>query len=302
MKAWILGTRGSTLALTQTQWVRLRLAQKFPGQKFEVRIIKTLGDSKSTLLAEELPSKGIFTRRIEEALLAKEIDIAVHSLKDLPVELPAGLLLGPVPLREDARDVLVSLDNKTLAKLRKRARIGTGSSRRKLQLLIERPDLDVVAIRGNVQTRVKRVARGGLDAVVLARAGLRRLGLENRIAEIFEPERMLPAVGQGALAIEIRQSDQDALDLIEAVGDPDSTDSVRAERAFLGALGGGCRVPIGGTARCDKGKLTIWGGVFSPDGTRNFRGMLSGDSKDAQALGEKLAGQLMAQGAKEVLV
>ena len=287
--------------MAQTRWVCGRLSEKFPGKKFSIKVIQTLGDRKKTWPAEQILSKGIFTREIEEALLDKKINVAVHSLKDLPVELPAGLVLGPAPLREDPRDALVSLGQKPLAKLRKGARVGTGSSRRKLQLLIERPDLDVVAIRGNVQTRVGRVSKGDLDAVVLAKAGLTRLGLENCIAEIFEPERMIPAVGQGALALEIRAGDREAQKCLDAIADPDATASILAERAFLGALGGGCRVPIGGTASCQKGKLTIWGGVFAPDGKQNFRGSLSGPSSQAVALGQKLARQLIDQGAKDVL-
>ena len=287
--------------MAQTQWVCRRLSEQFPGEKFEIKVIRTLGDKKRNWPVEQIPSKGIFTREIEEVLLTKKIDAAVHSLKDLPVELPVGLMLGPAPLREDPRDALVSVGDKPLTKLRKGARVGTGSSRRKLQLLIERPDLEVVAIRGNVQTRVRRVAKSDLDAVVLAKAGLKRLDLENRIAEIFELERMLPAVGQGALALEIRDGDEKAQKFLDAIADWDATASVLAERAFLAALGGGCRVPIGGTACCENGKLTIWGGVFSPDGKQNIRGSLSGPSIQAVSLGQKLAQQLIRQGAKKVL-
>ncbi len=287
--------------MAQTQWVRTRLQKEFPRDMFEVLIVKTLGDSKANVPAEEILAKGIFTRQLEEALLDKGIDIAVHSLKDLPVELPEGLALGPVPLREDARDALISVNNKPLATLRKGARVGTGSSRRKLQLLIERPDLNVVAIRGNVQTRIKRVAQEDLDAVILAKAGLSRLGCDDKISEILEPERMLPAVGQGALAIEIRADDQDARRIVEAIGDEDSTHTALAERAFLGALGGGCRVPIAAMARCKNGRLTIWGGVFSEDGARHFRGDVSGALDEAEALGKTLAERLIREGAKEVL-
>ena len=300
-RPWILGTRGSPLALAQARWVQATLRKKCPDAAVEISILKTLGDRKDTSSARQIDAKGIFTREIEEALLSGKIDMAVHSLKDLPVELPPGLMLGPVPMREDPRDVLVSLGKKKLARLAKKARVGTGSSRRALQLLGLRQDLEIVDSRGNVQTRATRVKAGGLDAVVLARAGLLRRGQSDCIAEIFEPERMLPAVGQGALAIEIRQGDADALRLVEAMGDRDADCAIRSERAFLKALGGGCRVPIGGMARCARGELTLWGGVFSPEHARSFRGMISGNDSNAEQLGRALARDLLAQGAKEVL-
>lgn len=300
-KLWKIGTRGSPLALAQAGWVRDSLAEKFPGTAFELCVIKTLGDKQGAIAAEQILSKGIFTREIEDALLEGKIDVAVHSLKDLPVELPPGLTLGPTPPREDPRDALVSLFKRPLAQLKKGAKVGTGSSRRKLQILLQRPDLNVVAIRGNVQTRVKRVVPGDLDAVVLAQSGLSRLGMQEKIAEVFEPQAMLPAVGQGALALEIREGDNDSLQLVAAIADRDADACAKAERAFLKALGGGCRVPIGGTAVCADGRLTLWGGVFDPAGTRCVRGELGGTPEQAEKIGKTLAEDLIARGAKEML-
>ena len=289
------------MALAQARWVQERFKEQRADWVVELRIIKTLGDSKDTMSVEQIDAKGIFTREIEEALLAGKIDMAVHSLKDLPVELPSGLMLGPVPAREDPRDVLVSLGKKKLDQLPKNARVGTGSSRRALQLLALRPDLKIMDLRGNVQTRVKRVQESDLHAVVLARAGLSRLGEENQIAQIFEPEQMLPAVGQGALAVEIRQNDAQAMGMVEGIRDEGADCETRAERAFLAALGGGCRVPIGGMARCAQGELTLWGGVFRRPDAGSFRGEMRGKARDARQLGRALAEDLMAQGAKEVL-
>ncbi len=301
-KRCVLGTRGSALALAQARWVARQLEAKTPGLQVEISVIKTLGDWEAGAALKDLGSKGIFTKEIEEALLAGRIDLAVHSLKDLPVELPQGLVLGAVPKREDPRDALVSRGNLGLDALPQQARLGTGSLRRKGQILIRRPDLKVQELRGNVQTRMRRVEDGDLDAVVLAHAGLARLGLVQHIAESFEPETVLPAVGQGALGLEIRAGDEATMGLLKAIDDAVSKACVVAERAFLGALGGGCRVPIGALARLQgKDKLVLHGGVFCPDGKEHYREAVQGPAAQAEALGKTLADTLLARGAQRLL-
>lgn len=252
MKPLRIGTRGSPLALAQTRIVTDRIRRLFPGIEIEQRVVRTTGDRFSRAALSRLAgqSKGLFVKEIEEALLEKAIDLAVHSLKDLPAQLPPGLHLAAFPERETATDAFVSfLPCKSISELPDRARVGTGSLRRRIQLLALRPDLEIVPIRGNIRTRLDRIRREALAGVVLAAAGLTRLGLEDRIAFEFGPDEMVPAVGQGALAIEVRRNDRRVLEVAESLDHPGTRTAVEAERAFLAAMGGGCQVPMGAHVR-----------------------------------------------------
>jgi hydroxymethylbilane synthase len=289
-----IGSRGSALALWQARWIAARLAAL--GHETRVEVIRTTGDRLTGVpLAQAGAGKGVFTKEIEEALLAGRIDVAVHSLKDLPTELPAGLALAAVPGRDDVRDALVG---QPLAALPAGARVGTGSLRRGAQLRALRPDLRIEPVRGNVDTRLRKLDAGEYDALVLAAAGLRRLGWEERIAEYFPAEVMLPAPGQGALAVETRAG-SGAEAICAAVEDPASRAAVEAERALLAGLGGGCQVPIGAWARPAGGGLRLSAVVLSPDGTTAVRGNV--DGAEPHALGAELARQLLRDGAGELL-
>lgn len=261
-KKIIIGTRGSELALAQTNMVIDKLRSLCPKLKTSLKIIKTTGDKfkKSTL------GKGIFTKEIEEALLKRKIDLAVHSVKDLPTELPKGLTLASVTKREDPHDCLITRDKKKLSELRKGARIGTGSLRRKAQLLNYRKDLEIVDIRGNITTRIKKLK--DLDGIVLSVCGLNRLGLKDLNVDIIPYSIMLPAAGQGALGIEARIDDKDILNLLKPINDPDSYLAIQAERTFLKELGGGCQVPIGCLATVIGDKVRLRVRIVSSDGTK----------------------------------
>jgi hydroxymethylbilane synthase len=288
----IIGSRGSQLALWQARWIQARL----PGS--EIVVIKTTGDRITAPALPEVSVKGMFTKEIEEALLDGRIDVAVHSLKDLPTEIDPRLTLAAIPPREEVRDALLG---HTLASLPGGARVGTSSLRRASQLLHLRPDLQVENIRGNVDTRLRKLEAGRYDALVLAAAGLRRLGLGHRIAELLDPEVMCPAIGQGALAVEARTDDPATRAALAPLEDHAARTAVTAERALLAALGGGCRVPIGGTARITNGRLHLAGLVASPDGTRLVRVGLEGPISDPAELGRRAAAALLAQGAHQLL-
>lgn len=308
----ILGTRGSRLALGQSGWVRDRLRDAHPGSSFDLIVIKTTGDRRQETASGEPTDKGIFVKEIEEALLDGRIDAAVHSLKDLPTEQPEGLEICCVPVREDPRDVLVTKDGLALEALPKGARVGTGSPRRAAQLLAARPDLDVAPVRGNVDTRIRRLLEGTFHAVVLAGAGMARLGLRTT-ADRWEvvgaigvpiPEEIcLPAVGQGALAIESRRGDEASVTCVRVLHDPASAAEVAAERAFLEALGGGCRVPVAALARAlpNPGSIAMTGVVIAPDGSKTIRVRGEGDAGGAGDLGRRLASEALARGAQELL-
>jgi hydroxymethylbilane synthase len=305
----ILGTRGSKLAQWQAHWVRDELAAA--GHEIKVCIIKTTGDKLQTLAPDQpLPAsiagtvaeagtKGLFIKEIEEALLAGEVDVAVHSLKDLPTEQPAGLVLGAVPQREDARDVLIARDGQPLVMLPQGARVATSSLRRQTQLRALRPDLTYVAIRGNLDTRLRKLARGDCEALVVAAAGVTRLGLGERITAYFSFDQMCPAVGQGALGIEIRAHDPGARAAVEPLDHPATHQAVRAERALLRRLGGGCQVPIAAYAGWGDAQLWLHGLVASLDGTQVIRAR--GEGSAAEALGVAVAEDLLRQGAREIL-
>jgi hydroxymethylbilane synthase len=295
-----IGSRGSQLALWQAHWVQARLEQL--GEECRIEIIKTTGDQiTDTALAQlgaKEGTKGLFTKEIEEALLAGAIDIAVHSLKDMPTELPSGLTLAAIPEREDPRDALVG---RAFEDLPRGARIGTGSLRRAAQLRARRRDLRIEDIRGNIDTRLRKLDEGRYDAIVLAAAGLRRLGWENRITEVFNPGILCPAVGQGALAVETRDDGGHGFEAAKKLEHPESRTRVTAERAVLAALGGGCQAPIGVHAYVDGEGLIVIGRVVSPDGAHVVRQAHHGSIDDPVGTGRVLADQLLAAGAKEIL-
>lgn len=295
-----MGTRGSALALAQTAWVKARLGEKYPDAKIETILIKTSGDRFLEAPIQAIGGKGIFTKEIEDALLRKEIDVAVHSIKDLPTELPAGLTIAAVPAREDPRDVLVSNPMKRLSDLPTGARIGTGSLRRRAQILHYRPDLSVVPIRGNVDTRLRKLDGNEVDALVMAAAGLKRLGCEERISEYISSEICLSAVGQGALGLEGRRGDR-FHDLLSFIDDATTSAEVSAERSFLKTLGGGCHVPVGARAVVAEDRLNLAGVVASPDGRSFYRGETRGPAKNADELGRELAERLLSEGADRIL-
>lgn len=293
-----VGTRGSPLALSQTQWVVERLVSA----PVEIVVIKTSGDRLAQASLAEFGGKGLFVKEIEEALLEGRVDVAVHSLKDLPAEIPPGLCLAALPQREDPRDVLVSRSQGGIDALPKRAIVGTGSLRRRVQLLASRPDLTVEPIRGNVDTRLRKLESGALDAVMLAAAGLNRLGLSPEGAHRLPPEEFIPAVGQGILAIEARQGDRAILDLLAGLDHAETRQRALAERAFLSCLGGSCHTPVAAHAGLsDHGELVMVGMVASLDGRRVIRARVSGPAAGAETLGEKLAEELNAQGAQAIL-
>jgi hydroxymethylbilane synthase len=299
-----IGTRGSDLARWQAQHVADLLRGRWPDLEVAIRIITTTGDRVLDVPLAEIGGKGLFTKEIEDALLGGAVDLAVHSLKDLPTELPDGLALGAVLARHDPLDALIAAPGSKLASLAPGARVGTSSLRRRAQILHARPDLDVVSVRGNVPTRLRRVDEGAYDAVILARAGVERLGYASRIQQILPPEVILPAPGQGALGIEIRAGDERILSILTAIEDRDTRWATDAERAFLGALGGGCQVPVGALAVPDPasaGSLRLEGLVAAPDGSRLLRGVRTGHASDGPAIGRDLAADLVARGAAEIL-
>ena len=296
----IIGSRGSALALWQANWARKKLARAYPDLSVEIEVIKTEGDRLSEIPLSQIGGKEVWTKEIELALLSGSIDLAVHSLKDMPTKLPEGLVLGAISPREDVRDVLVSKNNRVFRDLPEGARIATGSLRRQAQLKHRRPDLNFVGIRGNVDTRLKKLETEKLDGIILAAAGLKRLGLGDRITEFIDPEICLPAPGQAALGIEIREGDDKITDLVGVLNCAETQQAVTAERAMLAALGGDCSVPIGGYAVSGK-VLLLSGIVATPDGRQVISEKAEGQASYAEALGERVAKGLLEQGAREIL-
>jgi hydroxymethylbilane synthase len=293
-----IGSRGSALALAQAGWVKRTLEQS--GVSVDIIVIKTTGDRFVDRTIQFLGGKGVFTKEIEEALLAGEIDLAVHSMKDLPAELPEGLAIAAVPEREDPRDVVVSRNNVRLDHLPKGASVATGSLRRKAQILNYRSDLSLVPIRGNVDTRLRKLETEPLDAIVLAAAGLKRLGRQDRISEYLSPNICLSAVAQGALAIETR-ADEASRQAVAFMNHDSSFLEVAAERAFLRKLGGGCHVPVAARATVDVALINLTGLIADTDGRRICRGSISGPTVEAVAVGTALAERLLRDGAGEML-
>lgn len=291
-----IGSRGSQLALWQAHWVQARLAE----QNFssDIQIIKTTGDRITDVPLSQVGTKGLFTKEIEEALLAGEVDLAVHSLKDMPTELPAGLVLTAIPVREDPRDAVIGF---RLADLPPGARVGTSSLRRAAQLRAYRPDLHIESIRGNLDTRLRKLDEGQYDALVLAAAGLQRLGWQDRIAERLDAHVMCPAVGQGALAIETRDDGGVGFTACLRLDHWASRVAVTAERAVLATLGGGCQVPIGAYARVENDRVLLRAVVISPDGSQLVIREGDGPTDQAAALGAALGQDLLRAGAAHIL-
>jgi hydroxymethylbilane synthase len=297
----IIGSRGSPLAMVQANWVKYQMQALRPEMEFHIKKISTSGDKITDVALAKIGGKGLFTKEIESDLLSGEIDVAVHSMKDVPTELPEGLKIGAVPLREDPRDALVSRDNIKLSRLPGGALVGTCSLRRRAQLLAVRPDLKVTDLRGNLDTRLKRIEEGKFDAVVLACAGIRRLGRYEVISEELDLDVIVPAVGQGALCIEIRERDSFVKKMLHPLNHVETELAIRAERAFMAELEGGCQVPVGGHARMEKGLLVLYGVVASLGGERIVRAHDSGDPEKPEELGNRVAGRLMMMGANDIL-
>ncbi len=296
-----LGTRGSPLALQQAHWVKDRIEQHHPELKVDLITIKTKGDKILDVPLAQVGGKGLFVKEIEEALLTKEIDLAVHSMKDMPGDLPEGLKIGAVPVREDPRDVFLSPNGITLAQVPAHSKIGTGSLRRTAQLLGYRPDLEIIPLRGNLDTRIRKMETLELAGIVLAAAGLHRLGWNDLISEYLEPEVCLPAVGQGALAIEIRADDFQLEERIAFLHHEESALCTRAERAFLRRLEGGCQVPLAGQARIQGGRLVLTGLIADLEGKVVFKDQREGPLHDPDGLGTALADHLLGLGGRQVL-
>jgi hydroxymethylbilane synthase len=296
-----IGTRGSRLALWQANYVRDQLQTRTPELSIDLLEIQTAGDRVREVPLSQIGGDGVFTKEIERALLAGEVDVAVHSLKDLPTTDVPGLVLAAVPPRGPAGDVFVSRKHRSFATLPPGARVGTSSIRRRAQLLHRRPDLNLVNLRGNVETRLRKLDEQDLDAIILAEAGLVRLQLQEAITEILDAAWMLPAVGQGALGLQCRSEDRSSIALIQQLNDLPTRQAVFAERALLRGLGGGCQVPIGAATVIQGQTLTLHGAVLPSDGTRRIEGQVSGPIASSEELGRQLAGQLLAQGARELL-
>ena len=296
-----IGTRGSKLARWQTDYAVRELCKVQPGLQIEIKEIKTKGDKILDAPLAKIGGKGLFTQEIEKQMLQGEIDCAVHSLKDLPTVLPQGLAIGAVPVRADARDALVSDKYQSLQDLPAGAKVGTSSLRRQAQLLAIRPDLQLVSLRGNVDTRLRKMKQEGLDAIVLAAAGLSRLQYADRIVEYLDFAVCLPAAGQGALALEVRQDDLRLQKLLQKIHHAETFCSVTAERAFLCCLGGGCQVPVGAFASLQEGRLTLQGVVAAADGSEFYRGRVQGKPEEAELLGKRLAAELLTAGGKRIM-
>lgn len=298
---FVLGSRGSQLALWQTRFIAHLLQSFFPALEFEIKIIETTGDANLETALSKIGDKGLFTRQIEDELINGKIDLAVHSLKDLPTTLPEGLKLGGVTLRETPNDVFISNKYSSIDELPENARVATGSLRRRSQLLAYRPDLEIFEIRGNVPTRIRKFENSDLDGMILAFAGVHRLDLDSYIKQIIPFEIMLPAVGQGVIGIETRNDDAETEELLKPVIDADTNSCIQAERSFLRTLEGGCQVPIGGLATLENGELRLSGYTGSLDGKLGLRETISGNPADSIALGRRLAERMIEKGANRIL-
>ncbi|MFZ7127324.1 MAG: hydroxymethylbilane synthase [Desulfobacterales bacterium] len=297
----VIGSRGSQLALWQANWVKSALEHHHPGLRVELEIIKTQGDKILDVPLAKVGGKGLFVKEIEEALLDSRVDIAVHSMKDMPSELPAGLTIGAVPPREDPKDALIARTARGLSDLPEGAKIGTSSLRRASQLRRRRPDFVIHPLRGNLDTRLRKLETEGLDAIVLAAAGIRRLGLESRITEVLDETVMLPAVGQGALCVEVRAADERVQELIAPLEDMKTRVAVTAERAFLHRLEGGCQVPIAGHAKVRGGSVELTGLVADLAGRRVVEDRRMGPMDRAADIGLELAEAVLSMGAGDIL-
>ena len=296
-----IGTRGSKLALCQAEQLRDKIREIHPDIKTEIVIIKTLGDKIIDVALSKIGDKGLFTKELERALTDNTIDMAVHSLKDLPTELPENYTVSAVLERGDFRDALVSLENKKLADLKKGDRVGTSSLRRQASLLHINSDLEIVDIRGNVNTRLRKMEQGHCDAVVMAAAGLIRLGLHNYITEILDPSGFIPAVSQGIIAVETRSNDEQMNDLCKTINHHETWLASCIERAFLNTLQGGCQVPAGCYTLYEGSSFTITGFVASPDGKTYIRDKITTPSGESEGTGRQLARKLLERGGDKIL-
>ncbi|SLM27748.1 Porphobilinogen deaminase [Desulfamplus magnetovallimortis] len=306
-----IGTRGSQLALWQANWVKQKLEAACKGLSAEIVIIKTTGDRITDRPLAMVGGKGLFVKEIEQQLMDKDVDIAVHSMKDMPGDLPSDLHIGAVPVRENPFDVLISRENKLLTDLPNGAKIGTSSLRRASQIKHKRPDINPVSIRGNLDTRLKKLDNGEYDAIILAAAGLIRLGMVHRITQYLDETTMLPAVGQGALCIESRENDPKINELLKTIDDPNTRVPVEAERAFLKQMEGSCHIPVAcfgklkngklENGKPENGKLELTGLVASEDGSELIKESLTGDAGNCRKIGIDLAKILLERGAKQIL-
>jgi len=296
-----IGTRGSALALTQTRWVEAELQAIHPGLATELVVIKTSGDKLKDVPLTEVGGKGLFIKEIEEALLAGDVDLAVHSLKDMPAEMPPGCTLGAVPPREDCRDAFISQRYGSLTEIPTGGRVGTGSLRRKVQILHHRPDLEVVHMRGNVDTRLRKLETEGLDAIILAAAGLKRLGLGHIPRGYLAETEMLPAIGQGALGLEVRVDDQEMLGLLQPLNHVPTQVAVTAERGFLARLEGGCLVPVAALGKLEDASLTLSALISDLEGRCVLKDRLVGPPEEAASMGRRLAEILLERGGGKIL-
>jgi len=295
-----LGSRGSVLALWQAEHVRAEV-EKRTGRAVEITKIRTTGDVILDVPLSKVGGKGLFVKEIEEALLSRRIDLAVHSMKDVPTDLPEGLEIVCITRREDPRDAFLSVKHPRFEDLPKGAKVGTSSLRRQTQLLGLRPDLEIGQLRGNLDTRIRKMEEGQYDAIILAAAGLRRLGWDGKIRQYLPAELSIPAIGQGALGIEIRGDDAKTREAVAFLNDPETSVAVRAERGFLKRLEGGCQVPIAAHGTTAGGVVHLAGLVGRPDGSMILRGGRSGPATDPEAIGVALAEELLSRGGKEIL-
>jgi len=300
-KTFRLGTRGSALALTQSGWVADRIRERHPGVAVELVTIRTKGDIMQDVSLAAIGGKGLFIKEIEEALLRGDVDLAVHSMKDVPAELPEELEIAVTPLREDPRDVLISRGDRKLEEMPHGARIGTGSLRRAFQLRNRMPDLEIVPMRGNLDTRIRKLETEGLDGVILAAAGIRRMGWASRVSQFIPVELMLPAVGQGVIGIETRRDDALCREAVAFLNDPVTFCEVGAERGFLKRLGGGCQLPIAAFAKKNGGEITVEGLVGSLDGRTMISHRVTGPATAFAELGENLAEHILERGGRALL-
>jgi len=295
-----VGTRGSLLAITQTNQTIEALKQISPGVSYKVVAIHTQGD-KANSWNETTPRKEMFTKEIEESLIKRDIDIAIHSVKDLTTNISTGLVIAAVTKRLDPRDVMITRSNCKFSQIPARAKVGTSSARRKAQLLAARADLEILELHGNVDTRIRKIRNGEYDVIVLASAGLARLGLESHVSEVISTDVMLPAVGQGALAIQCREDDEEIRDLMTQIEHRPTREAVQAERAFAKKLGADCQTPVAAYARYESARFVIEGMVAAPNGRILVRSRLTSQSKKPESVGEELASRLLAQGAQTIM-
>ena len=296
-----IGTRGSKLALTQTNFVSEKLKKAIPDAEIEICIIKTNGDIMQDVSLLTIGGQGVFVKELEEALLSCKIDLAVHSMKDVPGETPEELMFAAILPREDVRDVLVSRNNIKMEFLPRGAKIGTGSQRRGAQIKAMLPDINIVPLRGNIDTRLKKIETENLMGVILAAAGMKRMGLAERITQFLPVETMLPAVGQGALGLQIRRADVDLAEICARLNDVKTAAEITAERSYLRALGGGCRLPIAALGKLDGQMLTLEGMIAAPNGSTMIREQISGAKEDAEEMGKKLAEIILEKGGRRLI-